>query len=186
MDTGIIKIFLFAAVSTCIVYISRKSLFMISSHGFYRLFAWEAIAALVLVNIRSWFIDPLSTFQIISWMFLCGSLIVLGLGFFRLRTASKPSRRREDETLLEFEKTSTLVTSGIYRYIRHPLYASLLFLAWGAFLKDVSWSSIFLTTTATLCLGAAAKADEAECSRYFGLPYQEYMLRTKMFIPFFF
>ncbi|MFZ1976565.1 MAG: isoprenylcysteine carboxylmethyltransferase family protein [Bacteroidota bacterium] len=88
--------------------------------------------------------------------------------------------------MLEFEKTSTLVTSGIYRYIRHPLYASLLFLAWGAFLKDITWFSISLTATATLCLGATAKADEAECVRSFGTSYKEYMSRTKMFIPFFF
>ena len=186
MNAETIKIILFAAVSVWIVYTSRKSLLRIGSHGFYRLFAWEAIAALILVNIRSWFIDPLSIFQIISWLFLCGSLIVLGLGFFRLRTASKPGSRREDGTLMEFEKTSSLVTSGIYGCIRHPLYASLLFLAWGAFLKDVTWFSISLTATATLSLVATAKADEVECIRYFGPSYKKYMSRTKMFIPFFF
>ena len=35
---------------------------------------------------------------------------------------------RENAALLELEKTSRLVTVGLYRYIRHPLYSSLLFL----------------------------------------------------------
>jgi protein-S-isoprenylcysteine O-methyltransferase Ste14 len=30
---------------------------------------------------------------------------------------------------------------------------------------------------------ATARADEAECVRYFGQPYREYMKRTRMFVP---
>ena len=37
-----------------------------------------------------------------------------------------------------FESTTTLVTAGAYRYIRHPLYESGLMLAWGAALKAPS------------------------------------------------
>jgi protein-S-isoprenylcysteine O-methyltransferase Ste14 len=40
--------------------------------------------------------------------------------------------------------------------------------------------------TATLFLIATAKADERECIRFFGVSYQEYMKRTKMFIPYIF
>ncbi|MCK7540462.1 MAG: hypothetical protein MZV63_61010 [Marinilabiliales bacterium] len=54
----------------------------------------------------------------------------------RLRRASKPGITRVDEKLFRFEKTTELVTSGIYRYIRHPMYSSLLLLAWGIWLKQ--------------------------------------------------
>lgn len=59
------------------------------------------------------------------------SLVLLGLGL-HLFVAGKPASHRHDETLMSFEKTTALVTTGIYRRIRHPLYGSLLFLAWGA------------------------------------------------------
>jgi len=37
-----------------------------------------------------------------------------------------------------------------------------------------------------LFLFATAKADEAECIRFFGSSYQAYMKQTKMFVPFLF
>jgi protein-S-isoprenylcysteine O-methyltransferase Ste14 len=88
--------------------------------------------------------------------------------------------------LLAFEKTSSLVTSGIYHYIRHPLYSSLLFLTWGIFFKGLSWPGFLLALAATLFLIATARADEAECIRFFGAPYQAYMKRSKRFVPFLF
>ena len=119
MNAEMIKILLFAAVSLWIVYLSRKSLFIIGSHGFYRFFAWETITALVLVNFRSWFINPLSTFQIISWIFLCGSLIVLGLGFFSAaygKQTGQPAGRRD------FAGIRKNFNSGNFRNI--PLHSS--------------------------------------------------------------
>jgi protein-S-isoprenylcysteine O-methyltransferase Ste14 len=78
------------------------------------------------------------------------------------------------------------VTSGIYRFIRHPLYSSLLFLAWGVFFKDVNLAGAVLALVSSVFLVAAARADEAECIRYFGSEYEEYKKRTSMFIPFLF
>ena len=104
-----------------------------------------------------------------------------------LRTRGKPVKRRPgDRALLGFEKTTTLVTSGIYKYLRHPLYSSLFLLTWGTFFKAASLLGIVLAMTATLFLIATAKADEAECTRFFGLAYQQYMRKTKMFIPYIF
>jgi protein-S-isoprenylcysteine O-methyltransferase Ste14 len=99
----------------------------------------------------------------------------------------KPVQQREgDPSLLAFEKTSTLVTSGIYHYIRHPLYSSLFLLAWGIFFKSPSWIGVTLAIAATGFLIATAKADEAECMRFFGPQYQDYMKQTKRFVPYIF
>ena len=186
MDTGTLMLIIFA-VSTCgLLYVSRKSLRVIRSHGFYRFFAFEAILALVLVNSPAWFSAPFSIPHILSWIFLIVSAILLGQGVHMIRTLGKPGSQRQDATLLPFEKTSNLVTSGIYRHIRHPLYSSLLFLAWGAFLKDLTWSSVCLVAAATMFLVATARADEAECLQYFGSSYKEYMSRTKVFVPYLF
>jgi protein-S-isoprenylcysteine O-methyltransferase Ste14 len=186
MDTGIFKLFVFCIVTGCLLYISRASLRVAHSHGFYRFFAWESITALILVNIGVWFSHPLSFLHILSWIFLIVSLLLLWNGVYLIRAKGKPNEQRQDGTLLVFEKTSVLVTSGIYKYIRHPLYSSLLFLAWGVFLKDITWPSMGLVAAATICLVLTGKADEAECIQYFGVSYKEYMLHTNMFIPFLF
>ena len=85
-----------------------------------------------------------------------------------------------------FFEATALVTTGIYRYIRHPLYSSLLLLDWGIFFKAPSWPGGFLALAASLLLFATARADESECIRFFGAPYQEFMKRTRMFVPFLF
>jgi protein-S-isoprenylcysteine O-methyltransferase Ste14 len=92
--------------------------------------------------------------------------------------------QRDDAPMLDFEKTTTLVTTGVYRYIRHPLYSSLFLLGWGIFFKDPSWFGGGLAAAATLLLVATAKMEERENLRYFGAEYREYMQRTKLFVPF--
>jgi len=60
----------------------------------------------------------------------------------------------------------------------------LLLLTWGIFFKSPSWLGFVLAFASTLFLIATAKADESECTRFFGTQYQDYMKNTKMFIPF--
>jgi protein-S-isoprenylcysteine O-methyltransferase Ste14 len=186
MDSVLFKPLLFGIISMYLVFISRVSIRVFRSHGFYRFFAWESITALILVNIGTWFSHPFSILQLFSWMLLVVSLFLLVNGIHALRLMGRQNDQRQDSTLHAFEKTTVLVTSGMYKYIRHPLYSSLLFLAWGAFLKDVSWTSICLVAVATMVLVLTGKADEAECARYFGSSYKVYMGNTKMFIPFLF
>jgi len=113
--------------------------------------------------------------------------VPLVLGVRSLTARGKPVAHREgDPSLLAFEKTSTLVTTGIYHYIRHPLYSSLLILAWGVFFKDPSWLAALLVLAATAALIATAMAEEAECARFFGPAYRDYMKQTRMFVPFLF
>lgn len=177
----------FAIASLLLVGISWKSLRNPRTHGFYRFFAWEAILALIVFHAPIWFRDPFSWNQIVSWVLLFTSLIPLMLGVHMLRRRGKPAGHREgDASLLAFEKTTRLVTSGIYRYIRHPLYSSLFLLTWGIFFKSPSLPGIILAMIATSFLIATAKADEAECTQFFGHPYQEYMQKTKMFVPYIF
>ena len=181
------KIIAFVILSAIIVYISRASLFNPRSHGFYRFFAWEAILALFLLNVQAWFRDPLSWNQLLGWFLLIVSLVPLIFGVRSLVARGKPVQQRQGEPqLLAFEKTSTLVTDGIYRYIRHPLYSSLLFLTWGIFFKLPSWVGLALALIASGFLFATARADEAECTRFFGEEYRAYMLRSKRFVPFLF
>ncbi len=182
-----LKLAIFVVVSAVFATISRASLPVPRSHGFYRFLAWECILGLFLLNVEIWFRDPFSAPQLISWLLLIVSAFLALHGVYLLRRMGKPDDSRADAPLLAFEKTTTLVVEGIYRYIRHPMYSSLLFLAWGIFFKDVmSWAGIGLALAATLFLTLTAKAEEGEDIRFFGTAYQDYMRRTKMFVPFLF
>ena len=173
--------------SIILIAISWTSLHHPDSHGFYRFFAWEAIFSLIVINASKWFSHWLAWYQIISWILLIACIVPLVFGVQSLRTRGKPDKEaRSDAQLLAFERTTKLVTSGIYKYIRHPLYCSLLLLAWGAFFKAPDQTGITLVLLAMLFLNATAKADEVECIQIFGADYQEYMKRTGMFIPYVF
>jgi len=176
----------FALASAGLVFISRAALRQPRAHGFWRFWAWEAIVALVVVNAPVWFRDPLAWQQLVSWTLLILSLIPLALGLRQLRQARRAEQERPDAALLAFEKTAELVTTGVYRYIRHPMYSSLLLLAWGVFWKAPSWSAAALVAAATACLIATAKTEERENVRFFGAAYAAYMRQTRMFIPFLF
>jgi len=178
------KVILFIALSLPVIFFSKQSLFEQRSHGFTRFFSWECIIVLLVLNYTKWFKEPYSVRQIISWILLCISLWFVIESVLRLRKARKPGVVRVDEKLFRFEKTTELVTSGIYRYIRHPMYSSLLFLTWGIWLKQPMWCTFPVALLASWLLWLTAGRDEKECLSYFGEKYSEYMKGTKKLIPF--
>lgn len=180
------KVIAFVAVSAGLVWLSRASLRKPRYHGFYRLFAFEAILALILLNFDCWFCRPLSTHQIVSWLLLAVSAAGATHGYLLLLKAGEPDSRRDDPSLIGIERTTELVQIGAYRYIRHPIYSSGLLGAWGVFFKQPSLMGACLAIITTFFFTATAKTEEAENVAYFGAAYQDYMKRTKMFIPYLF
>jgi len=181
-----IPILIIAVGSIPIAWVSRRSLLRPSSHGFVRFFAFEAILVLVVTNGRHWFEQPLSVLQLVSWLLLAASLVSVIWGIVLLRKTGEARPVRPDSALYGFENTSSLVTRGIFRYVRHPMYASLLLLGWGAVLKSVGPTTIALGLATTAALYFTARAEERENVARFGDLYQEYMKRTNRFVPFLF
>jgi protein-S-isoprenylcysteine O-methyltransferase Ste14 len=176
----------FAVGSAGLFAFSYPSLRSLRSHGFYRFFAFEGILALVALNAPVWFRDPLRPLQLLSWLLLLASLSLALHGFWLLQQIGKPDRAIVDPTRLGIEKTTRLVTIGAYRWIRHPLYASLFCGGWGAFLKQPGWIGLALALLVSAALYLTARAEEAENLRNFGEEYADYMRRTRRFIPFVF
>ena len=182
----VFKIAVFVLGSLGIYMVSRSSLRSVNSHGFYRFFAWETILIMFLLNMDYWFANPFGPAQISSWILLFISLYLIfqGVGLFQRKGGV--DQERSDPELLGFEKTAELVTSGLYHYIRHPFYSSLLFLAWGIFFKRATFVELLLGIITTVLLVMTAKREEIEDIKYFGDQYKEYMKRTKRFVPFVF
>jgi protein-S-isoprenylcysteine O-methyltransferase Ste14 len=172
--------------SIAIGWVSWPALQDVHSHGFPRFFAWELILGLFTLNMPFWFAAPFGVRQLVSWGLLLVSLVMIFLGVRAFRRHGEVDARREEPALVGIEKTTNLVTTGIYRYIRHPFYSSLLFLAWGIYFKRFSWPGLGLAAAATLFLVLTAKREEQENISFFGQPYRVYMQTTRMFIPFLF
>ncbi len=181
------QLIIFALASVALAAVSRRSLLKPGSHGFYRFFAWELLLALLLLNAATWFNNWSAWFQLISWLLLVICPVPLALGIAALLRQGKPDpRERPEPELLAFERTTRLVTGGIYAYIRHPLYSSLFLLGSGIFFKSPSYLDLALALAASAMLVATARADETECARTFGAEYTRYMQHTRMFIPYVF
>ncbi|MFC1983201.1 methyltransferase family protein [Chloroflexota bacterium] len=171
-----VRLTIFIILSVVLIIWSWKSLWNRQVHGFYRFFTFESILALIIVNSGTWFTNPFSVIQIISWILLLSSIIMAVQGFYLIHEIGRPKQGIED--------TTVLVKTGIYKYIRHPLYSSLILIAWGAFLKDMSWLSATLVIMATIFSVATAMAEEKENLQRFNDEYFHYMNYTKRFIPF--
>ncbi len=184
MDSIILRIVIFVLLSVFFIVISRNALRNRNSHGFYRFFAFEGIAVLVLYNHPVWFIDPFTLQQCLSWLVLLTSLSLAVRGVVLLKKIGGQCHRDSNPENLSFENTENLVNDGLYGYIRHPMYTSLLLLALGALLKQVNLItfSVFLVVATAVFL--TARVEEKENIAYFGDEYLRYKSKSKMFIPF--
>lgn len=177
---------LFGILSVLITIISWRTVFNIKSHGFYRFFSWECMAWLVVSNYTYWFSDPFSINQIFSWFLLLYASYLVIDGMILIKRIGKPNPVRDEKNLFGFEKTTELISTGVYKRIRHPLYASLIFVTWAVYLKHPTVILFITAFISTNFLYITSRFDEKECIRYFGDKYIKYMKQTKMFIPFIF
>jgi protein-S-isoprenylcysteine O-methyltransferase Ste14 len=76
-----------------------------------------------------------------------------------------------------------LVTTGPYRYLRHPIYAAALLFVWTGVAVNASFLSVALGLVATAML-ALRIASEERLVRTRYPEYEDYARRTKRVIPF--
>lgn len=78
-------------------------------------------------------------------------------------------------------KPAELVTSGLYAYVRHPLYTAGLVFIWAA--PEMTVNRLVLWLVFSLYLVIGAWFEERKLLRDFGSAYAEYQARTPMLIP---
>jgi protein-S-isoprenylcysteine O-methyltransferase Ste14 len=157
------------------VILSGQPRFKPRSYRFFRLLAFEALLLLVYLNSPSWFFTPFSIQQIFSWILLLGSIVLALHGFWMLHRYGEPTNG--------IETTTQLVDSGAFRFIRHPLYTSLLLFGWGVFFKNPTWAAVGIALGATAFLMATTLYEEEENLGQFGEVYADYRKRTWRMIP---
>ena len=145
-----LKFFLKATYEIILVFLQ---FFIISLH----FFRWE-------------FIPQKQIIQISPFSYLVGFLIII-IAFIMLLVAIKDLGRN----LSPFPRpinNSNLVTTGIYRFTRHPMYYSLLFISLGLFITNLSIYYLFLS----ISLGLIIKFKIALEEQYLKNKFKNYLI----------
>ncbi|WP_333803819.1 methyltransferase family protein [Sulfurospirillum sp.] len=83
----------------------------------------------------------------------------------------------------EIKENATLITTGAYRYIRHPMYFSVLVMILGIVVSKPTLFSYFIYVLLVVTLFLKAKKEEILWMEH-SSEYKEYMQHTKRIIPF--
>ena len=120
-----------------------------------------------------------------SWMIWPGAVIMLAANLLFWRTHVDLGRNWSPT--LEISDDHTLITSGVYRHIRHPMYAATLLFAIGQAVLLHNWIAgpAGLVTFTALCFLRVPREEQMmiDC---FDEEYAAYMKVTNRFIPRFF
>jgi protein-S-isoprenylcysteine O-methyltransferase Ste14 len=101
-----------------------------------------------------------------------------------LRWAGVLTLKRQWSVVVSVAENHQLVESGIYRFIRHPIYAALLMELLGFGLALSNWITILvLLLPNAVSLAYRIVVEEKALERYYGHAYVEYERRTKRLIP---
>ena len=83
----------------------------------------------------------------------------------------------------EIKDNANLVTHGIYKYVRHPMYLSVAVMMLGTIIFNLNFVNIFIYLILILALFLKARKEEKLWSKK--IPqYSDYMKSSKMIIPY--
>lgn len=171
-----VKLTIFVLATVLLLVITIVAIREKRTWAWYRFLAFELNLGLIMLSAGYWFLDPFSPLQIVSWFFLVLSAYLALAGFFYLQNRGAPEKH--------FENTTKIVNTGIFRLIRHPMFASLIFLTIGVLLKRPTPEVIALSFLSIAASVVTARKEEIETAAKFGPAYEEYMKNSKKFIPF--
>ncbi len=124
----------------------------------------------------SWASVPLPA--ALRWAGVAVGLPGMALGFWTFRSLG----RNITDTVVT-RREHTLVTSGPYRYVRHPFYVMVAFALVAYTLTTANWFIALAGLTTLVLLVIRTSTEEAKLVERFGDDYRRYMARTGRFLP---
>ncbi len=117
------------------------------------------------------------------WVYLSlagqlAAVVMLVVGVLQTDTLSFIGLRQ----LIEGEERSArLITRGLYRWVRHPLYTAGLLFIW--LIPVMSQNTLIVVIAATVYIIMGAFFEERKLKREFGQAYEKYRAETPMLVP---
>ena len=111
-------------------------------------------------------------FSVLGWVLIGVAILIMGTTI------------RQRKTLGGQEIKEGLLTSGMYRYFRHPIYAGVILASLGVALVTFSWDGLLMVPVVFLANTVQALMEEKyDIGARFSAQYQEYKKQTRLFGP---
>jgi len=165
---------------------------------------WRGFPDKIVFDLPLWVHLPMVGIQVAGWMLLFIALIQYDLGRFGGLTQAKVIVHRRDNDLSDIRSRAgsaighaklhqhepaeeipqaqlePLVTHGIHRIVRHPLYVALIIVLWARAFDEAALMTAFW---GTLYILIGTRFEERKLMRIYGDDYTAYMARVPRFIP---
>lgn len=109
-----------------------------------------------------------------------GAVLMLMVGLLQTDTLSFMGIRQL-VTIPQYLKEEKLVITGLYRWVRHPLYTAGMLFIWLTPVMTANWLALYIGVTIYTIVGAIY--EERKLVKVFGQAYEDYRKRTPMLIP---
>jgi protein-S-isoprenylcysteine O-methyltransferase Ste14 len=143
------------------------------------------VMGLLTVPLFVWFFGPwldFARFPLPEWARWVGAgICAAGVWYF---SETHRALAQNWSPLLEIRDGATLVTSGPYRYVRHPMYSSAMVIYAGFALLCANWLvAVTLLAGVVVVFVGRFRDEEQMMLDAFGDEYRDYMTRTGRVIP---
>lgn len=151
------------------------------------LFGLRLLGAAMFAGGIAWMIHPpwmaWSSMPLPVWLRWVGVALAAAAGTLFVWAVHHLGRNLTDTVVTRREHT--LVTTGPYRYVRHPFYVACWLGAPGSGLAMANWFFLVVGGVAIGLLMARTRIEEAKLIERFGDLYRDYMKRVGRFVPWF-
>jgi len=106
-----------------------------------------------------------------AWFYVGLSVFIIGLTLMAIATYN-----------FIVTPADQLITTGVYKFSRHPMYLATFFICLGAGIAAISRLFIFFSIIMSFCFYQEALIEERYCSIKYGRAYQDYINRTPRLI----
>jgi protein-S-isoprenylcysteine O-methyltransferase Ste14 len=153
--------------------------------GLFILFTLRPAGIAVMAGLFTYLVNPArmawSSMPLPVWMRWAGVVLALKGAVLMVWTLRNLGKNLTDTVVTRREHS--LVTSGPYRWIRHPFYVAAALAMLGNAIAAANWFLLVGGAVVFTLLAIRVRIEEAELLARFGRDYQVYLDRTGRFLP---
>jgi protein-S-isoprenylcysteine O-methyltransferase Ste14 len=135
-------------------------------------FLYYAAAILLFLTWLSLFLEndsAIGWLQAVGWLLVGAGIVLIFLPMFVLHRKGQPEEGKD------WTHTSTLVDTGIYAVVRHPLYLGWSLMYPALVLASQHWLTVVIALPGLVCVALISKQEDQLLVAKFGDAYERYM-----------